>query len=130
VRHDWGQKDSPVYLFGSSSIERDTICQLELRTTVGAGLGYLSDRYRSPGSLVEGQVLGRYESVELMLSEESAHRLSSNTSWQQRPMVFPNLSTSGAFRATFESVLSVAMSRNLNLIVSLIDRYDSRRPRS
>jgi hypothetical protein len=125
VRHDWGQKDSPVYLVGSSSIVRDTMRQLELRTTVGAGLGYRGDRYRSPGSLIEGQVLGRYESVELMLSEESARRLSSNTSWQQRPMVFPNLSTSGAFRATFESVLSVAMSRNLNLTLSLIDRYDS-----
>jgi hypothetical protein len=40
VRQDWGQKDSLVCLFGSSSLERDTMRQLELRTTVGAGLGY------------------------------------------------------------------------------------------
>ncbi len=142
-RHDWGQKDSRFYLFGSGSFERDTMRQLELRTTVGAGLGYRflrepdrsfevfsglgyrGDRYRSPGSLVEGRLVDRYESLELMLGEESARRLSSSTTWQQRLMVFPNLSTNGAFRATFESVLSVAMSRNLNLTVSVIDRYDN-----
>jgi putative salt-induced outer membrane protein len=142
-RHDWGRKDSQAYLFGSSTIERDTMRQLELRTTLGAGvgyrlrrepdlsfevfsgLGYRGDRYQSPGSLVEGRLVSRYESVELMLGEESAHKINGNTTWQQRLMVFPNLSNPGTFRATFESVVSVAMSRNLNLSVSLIDRYDS-----
>jgi putative salt-induced outer membrane protein YdiY len=142
-RQDWGQKDSQFYLFGSGTVERDTMRQLDLRTTVGAGvgyrllrepdrsfevfsgLGYRGDRYRPPGSLVEGRLVDRAESLELMLGEESARRLTGNTSWQQRLMVFPHLSTSGAFRLTFESVLSVAMSRNLNLTVSLIDRYDS-----
>jgi putative salt-induced outer membrane protein len=142
-RHDWGQKDSKAYLFGSSTIERDTMRQLELRATPGAGvgyrlrrepelsfeifsgLGYRGDRFQSPGSLVEGRLVSRYESVELMLGEESAHKINGNTTWQQRLMVFPNLSNRGTFRATFESVVSVAMSRNLNLTVSLIDRYDS-----
>jgi putative salt-induced outer membrane protein len=142
-RHDWGQQNSQAYLFGSSTIERDAMRQLELRTTAGAGvgyrlrrepelsfeifsgLGYRSDRYQSPGSLVEGRLVTRYESAELMLGEESAHKITGNTTWQQRLMVFPNLSNPGEFRATFETVVSVAMSRNLNLTVSLIDRYDS-----
>lgn len=142
-RHDWGRKDSSAYLFGSATFERDAMRQLELRSAVGTGvgyrllrepersfevfggMGYRGDRYTDPGSVVDGRLVSHYETLELMLGEESARRLSSSTTWQQRLMLFPNLSSGGEYRASFETVLSVAMTSNLSLTLSLVDRYDS-----
>lgn len=142
-RHDWGRKDSAAYVFGSASAESDAMRQLDLRATVGTGIGYRvvreadlsfevfggvgyrGDRYLPPGSTVDGQLVDSYDAMELTLGEESAARLSSNTTWLQRLMLFPNLSDGREYRAVFETVLAVAMTRHLNLTVSLVDRYDS-----
>lgn len=143
VRHDWSRPNAPMYRFANGSIERDPLRQLALRSAIGMGLGYRSvrgpddrfevfggfgwrdDRYTGTGSVVRGELRTRYDTAEFLLGEESAHRLSDNTVWQQRVMLFPSLKRDGGFRAVAESVLSVSMSRNLVLTLSLSDRYDS-----
>ena len=143
ARHDWSGPNAPLYFFTNGGAERDPLRQLALRAVAGAGLGYRSvqgpderfevfggvgwrtDRFTGPGSNINGELRTRYDTAELQLGEESAHRLSDNTTWRQRVTLFPNLRRTGELRAVFESVLSVSMSRNLVLTVSLSDRYDT-----
>lgn len=143
ARHDLSGPNAPLYFFTNGGAERDPLRQLALRAVAGAGLGYRSvqgpdervevfgglgwrtDRFTGPGSNINGELRTRYDTAELQLGEESAHRLSDNTTWRQRVTLFPNLRQAGELRAVFESVLSVSMSRNLVLTVSLSDRYDT-----
>jgi putative salt-induced outer membrane protein len=143
ARHDWSGPDAPLYFFTNGGAERDPLRQLALRAVAGAGLGYRNvrgpderfevfgglgwrtDRFTGPGSNINGELRTRYDTAELQIGEESSHRLSDNTTWRQRITLFPNLRAGGELRAVFESVLSVSMSRNLVLTVSLSDRYDT-----
>lgn len=143
ARHDWSGSDAPLYFFTNCGAERDPLRQLSSRVVAGAGLGYRSvrrpdehfevfgglgwrsDRFTGAGSSINGELRTRYETAELQLGEESSHRLSDNTVWRQRLTLYPNLRRAGELRAVFESVLSVSMSRNLVLTVSLSDRYDT-----
>lgn len=141
-RHDWGRSQSPLYLFANTSAERDQQRQLGLRATTGAGVGYRrvngpddrwevfggigwrTDRFTGAGAQIGGKLRRHYDTAEALIGEESAHRLSENTVWQQRVMLLPSLKGGGDFRVVAESVLSVAMSRHLVLTLSVSDRYD------
>jgi putative salt-induced outer membrane protein len=143
ARNDWSRPNAPRYFFANASAERDPLRQLALRSAAGVGLGYRrvagpddrwevfggfgwrADRFTGVGSVIQGELRTHYDTAELLLGEESAHRLGENTVWQQRVMLFPSLKAGGDFRVVAESVLSVSMSRNLVLTVSLSDRFDS-----
>lgn len=143
ARHDWSRPNAPMYLFANGSVERDPLRQLAMRSAAGVGLGYRrvagpddrwevfggfgwrADRFTGMGSMIDGELRSHYDTAEMLLGEESAHRLGENTVWQQRVMLFPSLKRGGDFRVVAESVLSVSMSRNLVLTVSLSDRFDS-----
>ena len=64
-------------------------------------------------------------SPELILGEESTHRLTETTSFRQRLVLFPNLRDTGEYRAIFDAGLAVAMNKTMNLTLSFQDRYDS-----
>ena len=63
--------------------------------------------------------------LELVLAEESSHKLTETTSLRQKFALYPDLRDSGKYRAVFDTGLTVAMTQSLNLSAGLSYRYDS-----
>lgn len=88
------------------------------------GLGYTEDRFVSE-TVVSDQPRTRYGRAEMLLSENSTHKFTSNTVFRQKVEVYPNLSNGGEFRAVIDTGLAVAMTSTLSLTTGLIYRYNS-----
>lgn len=130
------------FSFGSLDLERDQIAELDLRSTVGGGLGYhvvkrddhvwdvfgglgyTDERYGEP-TFVDDALRTHYGYAALLLGEESTHRLNETVSAKQKLVVFPNLRDRGEYRATLDATLSVAMTQRLALNVGLSVRHNS-----
>jgi putative salt-induced outer membrane protein len=128
--------------FGTLDLEKDEIALLKLRTAYGTGLGlhwiktetttfdvfgglgYTMDRYDEP-RIVDGELRSRYNYANLLLGEESTHKLTDNTSFKQRLVVYPNLEDRGEYRAQWDAGLSVAMTQTISLNVGLAMRHNS-----
>lgn len=91
---------------------------------VSAGLGYSYDRYVVPTD-VSGAMRDEYGRTELVLAEESSHRLTKTTSLRQKFTLYPNLRDSGKYRAVLDTGLTVEMTPTINLSAGLSYRYDS-----
>lgn len=131
-----------VFGFGGIDLERDKIANLKLRVAPGAGLGYhliktdnttfdvfggvgyVRDSFYRP-VLVGGAVRENYGRAELLLGEESNHKLTDSTTFRQRLVVYPNLKDHGEYRGVFDAGLAVAMSSKLSLTLGLVSRYNS-----
>jgi putative salt-induced outer membrane protein YdiY len=131
-----------AFAFGGLDMERDKIGNLKSRFAPSVGLGfnvikntsttfaifggvgYAQDAFFRP-VLIDGALRTNYGRAELLLGEESTHRISSTTSFRQRLVVYPNLEDTGAFRAVFDAGLAVAMSSRMSLTVGLVNRYNS-----
>lgn len=130
-RHDF-DLGRTLFAFGALDFERNKFANLQLRSQVGAGLGYhlrrgepvawdvfgglgyARDSYIDP-MLIDERVRSSYGYATLMLGQESTHRLSSSTSFKQRLVLTPNLKHRGEYRATWDAGLAVAMSNALSL---------------
>ena len=130
-----------VFLFGQVGGLRDRPANLDLRVTAGggagyhvvetpetifdvtAGLGYAQDRYTKP-TLVNDQVRTSLGRVEMLLGENSSHRLTDNTTFKQQLSLSPALDSSG-LRAEWKAGLAVAMTAKLKLSVNASMRYNS-----
>jgi putative salt-induced outer membrane protein YdiY len=66
--------------------------------------------------------------TELLLGEESNHKLSDSTSFKQKLTLFPNLSNSGEHRAQFDAGLVTSIASGISLQVTLSNRYNSLAP--
>ncbi|MGB8338509.1 MAG: DUF481 domain-containing protein [Burkholderiales bacterium] len=129
-----------MYGFGSLDLERDPIQFLKLRSVLGAGVGYhvlntadtLFDVFGGVGYNMERFDLSapadKHNSAELILGEESVHKLSDSSSFKQRLALYPNLKDSGEYRAVFDAGFTTAIAGGLNLNVGLSDRYNSQPP--
>ncbi|MEY4730282.1 MAG: hypothetical protein RL020_1440 [Pseudomonadota bacterium] len=129
-----------TYGFGSLDLERDPIQALKLRSALGAGLGYhvlntadtSFDVFGGLGYNIERFSLpapaDSRKSTELILGEESNHKLSDTSAFKQRLALYPNLKDSGEYRAVFDAGLTTAIAGGLNLNVGLSDRYNSLAP--
>ena len=131
-----------VFGFGGIDFERDKIGNLKFRwaPSVGLGLhviksdsttfdvfggvGYVKDSFFRP-VLIDGSVRDNYGRAELLLGEESNHKLTDSTTFRQRLVVYPNLDNTGEYRAVFDAGLAVAMSSKLSLTMGLVNRYNS-----
>jgi putative salt-induced outer membrane protein len=129
--------------FGQLDLLHDPLAAIKSRATLGAGVGYhviketdntwdvsggfgyTWDRYEYP-QVVDGDTRIRYNHAEALLSEESNHKLSENTSFKQKLTVYPDLHDSGDVRTVFDTGLSVAMTKRLALTATFEHRYDSR----
>lgn len=135
--------DTDWFGFGAADALRDRPANLKLRGTVGAGLGY--HVFRAEGgdffdvsaglgyshdsyveaTEVDGVERMRYGRFELLLGEESSHRLTETTALRQKLRVLPNLRNRGEFRADFESTLTVAVNSAVSVTAGLTYRHDS-----
>lgn len=136
---------SAVFAFGKLGLEADRLTGLQLRSTLGSGLGYklldspaasftvfggvghTRDRYRSPQT-IDGVTASRFSRRSVLLGEESAHRLADNTRFKQRLEVYPGVSGDRAVLAKFTAGLETAVSRSLSLTTSLVADHNSKPP--
>lgn len=132
-----------MFGFGGLDFSHDQIKLLSLRSVVSGGLGYhmiktpenqwdvfggvayRTDKYNGLGVSINNEMVTKLHATELLLGEESAHKLTESTSIKQKLVVSPNLSSSKGVRATFDIGLLVALNKTMSLSVTLQDRYDS-----
>jgi putative salt-induced outer membrane protein len=88
------------------------------------GAGYVRDGFFNP-VLFDGRVRDTYGRAELPAGEESSHKLSANTTFRQRLVIYPSLANNGEFRGVFDAGLAVAISSTMSLTLGIIDRYNS-----
>jgi putative salt-induced outer membrane protein len=148
VRYDWNLSDR-MFVFGLLEAEQDKLQRLDSRFVGGGGVGYKVIKEKDLSFDIFGGITGRRDSntvtvvralplpvttfdqkissssTELLLGEESNHKLSDSTSFKQKLTVFPNLKNSGEHRAQFDAGLVVAVANGINLQVTLSDRYNS-----
>ncbi len=123
--------DGDWFAFGSLGLEHDRLQRLDLRTALNAGLGnhvvktdaHSLDVFGGAGATDE-----RFEELtrdfgELVLGEESSHRLTDTTTLRQRLAVYPNLEESGEYRAEFDASVATAIDATWSLKVTLSNRY-------
>ncbi len=143
-RYDWNFGQS-FFAFGSGDLERDKIAGLNSRLGLGAGVGYhvlnapdatwdvfggagyTMDRYDLP-RVIGNNTVNDYNYANLLLGEESTHKLSESTSFKQRFVAYPNLKDTSAWRSQFDAGLSVAMTKATSLNVGLSNRYNNAAP--
>ena len=131
-----------VFSFASADVLHDRPANLQLRASVGDGLGYHVRRdergfFDVSGGLgytyddydesarVDGAERTHYGRFELLLGEESTHQLTDTTALKQKLRVRANLRNIGGVRSDFETGLTVAVNHAVNLIVGFTHRYDS-----
>ena len=91
---------------------------------LSVGLGYTQDRFVD-STEVDGQIRRSYGRLELLLAEESSHQLTETTKLRQKLTVLPILNEPGAYRAEFDTGMSVAINEKLSLTAGLTYRYNS-----
>lgn len=91
---------------------------------VTGGLGYSRDRFIEPTE-IDGSRRDGYGRLELVLAEESNHKLTQTTSLRQRLALYPNLRDTGEYRASFDTNVTVAMTKDMNLTAGLSVRHNS-----
>jgi putative salt-induced outer membrane protein len=126
---------SPMaYAFGTLDFGFDRVSAVESTAALGVGAGYYFVKtdpltftvFGGLGYRVDNFAAGGNEDyLELLLGEESNHKLSNDVSFKQRLVLYPNLSESGEYRATFDATISVKLAGAWNMNVSWINRYDS-----
>jgi len=134
-----------VYAFGKLGFEGDGVVDLDLRTTLGTGLGWklidsadtefsifggagwTQDRYGSAQS-IDGITAKRFSRSSLLLGEASSHRLAENTRLRQRLELYPGIDRDRAVLAKFSAGLETAVSRALSVNVSLVADHNSKPP--
>ncbi|SEL11301.1 Protein of unknown function, DUF481 [Roseateles sp. YR242] len=132
-----------VFGFGQFDALRDEPANLSSRASVGgglgyhvirrddltfdlsAGVGYTREKYLTPEVTDDGSTRDRYSNTEVLLAEESTHKFSDTTTFRQKLTYLPDLRNSGQYRATFDTALSVAMTKRLSLTATISHRYDS-----
>jgi putative salt-induced outer membrane protein YdiY len=120
--------------FGLLEFENDRLANLNLRSGVGAGLGYYFVKEAAHSFDVFGGLsytqsdlmLGNNtQGSEVLLGEESTHQLSDSTRFKQKLTAYPSVEKSGQFRSVFEGGLVIDLSSTMGLSISLQNKYNS-----
>lgn len=135
IRYDLNITDR-VFGFGFTNLEYDKFQHLDLRAVVGGGIGdHLVKTDTTMFDVFGGGSLNKEfytnltrSSGEVLAGEEFLHKLSRVTSFQERFVLFPNVSETGEFRATFDASAVTAIRRWLSWQLTLSDRYISNPP--
>lgn len=139
ARYDWNLTDR-TFVFGTLEAEKDQIQGLDSRLAGGAGFGYKMIKEPNLSWDLFGGVVQKQDrftfgsrrisksSTELMLGEESNHKISEGTSFKQKLTLFPNLSNSGELRGQFDAGFVTALGKGIGLQVTLSNRYNSEAP--
>jgi len=123
-----------VFAFGLLELEQDKMANLSLRNSVAAGAGYNLIKndlnswdvlgglsYSDSKLLVGNPVFG----TEILLGEESTHKLTQTVSFRQKLSYYPILKQSGQFRSLFDTGLVIGLSGSMGLSINLQNKYNS-----
>lgn len=123
-----------LFSFGLLELEQDRMANLDLRTSLGGGLGYhvlkeedvtfdvFGGLSRNRSELMTGNTLS---TSEVLLAEESTHALTSNTRFKQKLSYYPSTQGGGGFRTVFDSSLVISLNSTMGLSISLQNKYNS-----
>ncbi len=123
--------------FGFGDFEYNEIQLLDLRAVLGGGLGYyFVKNERAQFQVFGGGAYNREKfatgetrnSGELLVGEELTYKMSDRVLFKERFQFFPNLSETGEYRMTFDSLLTTKITKWLTWNVTLSDRYISNPP--
>ena len=127
------------FVFGFTDFAYDAFQHLDLRNTIGGGLGYhviktanttfdvfgggdFEQEYFSPNPPATPTNTTR-KSGEIVIGEELATRLNSRTSLNEKFAFYPNLSDTGNYRFQFSTVAATKLKGWLSWQVSFLDGY-------
>ena len=131
LRYDLDLSDG-VFAFGLTDLEFDEFQQLDLRLTVGGGLGWHTRRTdRFLFDVFGGASLNNEHfstgldrnSGEMLVGEELNYKLSERLTLGQKSTLFPNLSESGEYRLNFDLSALTSISSWLGWHVTVSDRF-------
>ncbi|GAA4343704.1 hypothetical protein GCM10023144_46920 [Pigmentiphaga soli] len=122
-----------VFAFGSLDAEHDKLQELDLRTVLAGGAGYhviknentLFDLFSGLSYNREKFTTETRNSLEVLLGEESNHKLTETSSLHQRFAVYPNVSDGGEYRIQFDAGVTTSITRRIELKLTLSNRYQS-----
>lgn len=149
LRYDWNLSDR-TFVFGLLEAEQDKIADLDSRLVAGGGFGYKVIKEKETTFDIFGGVNYKQDkntvtqlvratplpalfrdvtvtsnSTELLLGEESSHKLSDSTSFKQKLTVYPNMTDSGKYRAQFDAGFVTSIASGISFQVTLSNRYNS-----
>lgn len=121
------------FAFAGLDLEHDGLQQLDLRSSVNAGAGWHAirddratfDVFAGIGASRESYEALTREFAEVVLGEESSHRLSDAVTLRQKLVFYPNLEDSGEYRAAFDATLATAIAAGWTFNATLSSRYVS-----
>jgi putative salt-induced outer membrane protein YdiY len=122
------------FAFGSFDFEHDRPQKLNLRTVLGAGLGYHAIKNeKTTLDIFSGLAYNREwfvnapnrNSIELLIGDEFKHKFNERTYITQRLVIYPNLSNTGEFRAVWDSSLNTNLTKKIGWFITIGDRYNS-----
>lgn len=123
-----------LFGFGLLEFEQDRMANLDLRSSLGAGLGYhllqdgdvTFDLFGGLSHNRSNMMTGSTVSTsEVILAEESTHALTPNTRFKQKLSYYPSTQTGGEFRSVFDSSLVISLNSTMGLSISLQNKYNS-----
>lgn len=131
-----------VFGFSLAEAETDRLSNLDYRTTLGLGVGYHLVKTTDHSFDVIGGVAATHSkydpdlavpaasgrNTELLLGEESNHKLSETVSLKQKLAVYPSIDNSGEYRSVFDASLIVGLTSRLSLQVGIQNKYTSEVP--
>lgn len=135
TRYDFNLTDR-VFAFGGGELEANKLQSLDSRFGLNAGLGYKVIRDdRTTWDVFGGVGWARAEystgftnqGMELLLGEESTHKLGESSSFKQRFVFYPGQNDLGS-RATFDAVLATQIVGAWTMSLGGSARYASKVP--
>jgi putative salt-induced outer membrane protein len=149
ITHKWGlngQYDynltQDFYVFGKLGLEGDKIIDLDLRRTLGTGLGYkvineptttldvfagLANTHSSYSKqqVIDGTAGTSFSVNSALLGEESTHKLSETLFFKQRVELYPRISGNGGTLVKAAANLGASLNSAISLNVGVTNNYNS-----
>jgi putative salt-induced outer membrane protein len=125
---------SKVFAFGTGDLENDEFQKLDLRLTLGGGMGWHALKTeRTTFDIFGGGALNRENystglnrtSGEVLIGEELTHKLSKRSSFKERAVLLPNMSETGEYRFNFDASVVTLLNSWLGWTLTFGDRYIS-----
>ncbi|HTF25273.1 MAG TPA: DUF481 domain-containing protein [Candidatus Limnocylindria bacterium] len=130
-RYEFNVSDH-AFAFGLVTFDSDQLQHLDLRSVAGGGLGFrLAENKTTMLDVFSGGTFDRESfsdhsdrnSGELLVGEEMSHKFSARTSVTERLIVFPNFTSPGQYRITFDSSIVLKLNNWLGWQSSLTGMY-------
>ena len=126
--------DHRVYVYNLAGAGYDEIRKINLRYEAGPGIGYhllkttnfvLNTEFGANYQSQYNSDNTRMESFYFRFAEDSAWKINSRFSWDEKYEFFPPVENWGRYRFRFETNLRYALLYNLSLVFTLLEQYDT-----